>query len=152
MLLSGSAEGRIRVRGQRLLLKLCFLREGQRIKEFLRSECPLPIKMEQHSSKEPALYIDIIKHMVKTKGLKVSISQVMEFLKFIQKVCPWFAMEGTSLWLSHSGSKKETTKYHNSDWHPLQCLTVNHCIPLPRKCKKGPLCIRSTRSVIHWGK
>lgn len=51
---------------------------------------PLPVEMGQCGSKEPALYTDILKQMVKAKGLKVSTSEVMGILQFIRKVCPWF--------------------------------------------------------------
>lgn len=47
--------------------------EGQVIKELLRNECPVPTETEQCGSKELALYANIIKHMVKTKGLKTSL-------------------------------------------------------------------------------
>lgn len=55
------------------------------------------------------------KHIVKAKCLKVSTSQVIEFLQFIQEVCAWFPTVRTPL-LSHSRSEKEATRYHNSDW------------------------------------
>lgn len=73
--------------------------------------------MGQCGSKEPALYTDILKQMVKAKGLKVSTSQVMGILVYSESL-PLVPTEETPL-LSHSGSEKGAAKCHNSDWHTL---------------------------------
>lgn len=65
--------------------------------------------------------------------------------------------EGTPLILSYSGSKKEAAKYYNSDWPPLQCLTVNHSTRPPEKHKKESVAfadalVRPTSEANHWRK
>lgn len=51
--------------------------------------------MGQTESRERRLYADIIKHMLKSRGVKVSSNQLSRFLSFVQQCCPWFPEEGT---------------------------------------------------------
>ena len=51
--------------------------------------------MGNSESKERRLFIDIIVHMLRQRGIKVSGSQISRFLHFVQEQCPWFPEEGT---------------------------------------------------------
>lgn len=47
--------------------------------------------MGKPESKDIILYADIIKQLVKNKGLKVANNWTLGFLKFVLQFCPWFA-------------------------------------------------------------
>lgn len=47
--------------------------------------------MGKPESKDIILYADIIKQLVKNKGLKVANNWTLRFLKFVLQFCPWFA-------------------------------------------------------------
>lgn len=51
--------------------------------------------MGQSESKERRLFIQVLKSMLKGRGVKVSDHKLQEFLRFIQQCCPWFPEDGT---------------------------------------------------------
>uniref|UniRef100_UPI004038F55E endogenous retrovirus group K member 5 Gag polyprotein-like n=1 Tax=Callospermophilus lateralis TaxID=76772 RepID=UPI004038F55E len=51
--------------------------------------------MGNTESKERGLFIDIVKHLLRKKGVQVPTSQLQRFFHFIQECCPWFPEEGT---------------------------------------------------------
>ena len=51
--------------------------------------------MGNGESKERQLFIDIIKHLLMKRGIKVAKSTLSSFFSFVQEQCPWFPEEGT---------------------------------------------------------
>ncbi|XP_026956131.1 endogenous retrovirus group K member 5 Gag polyprotein-like, partial [Sagmatias obliquidens] len=51
--------------------------------------------MGHAESKERLLFIDIVKHMINGRGIKVTNKQLTQFFQFVQEQCPWFPEEGT---------------------------------------------------------
>ncbi|XP_045439531.1 endogenous retrovirus group K member 113 Gag polyprotein-like [Pipistrellus kuhlii] len=49
--------------------------------------------MGQGNSKE--LFVQVLKTMLRSRGTKVSSSQLHHFMQFVEEVCPWFPEEGT---------------------------------------------------------
>lgn len=49
--------------------------------------------MGQENSK--MLFTQVLKTMLRSRGAKVSTSQLRTFLQFVEEVCPWFPEEGT---------------------------------------------------------
>jgi hypothetical protein len=52
--------------------------------------------MGQTVSKERNLYVQMLKDMLKTRGRKVKLLQLIQFLDYVQGTCPWFPEEGTA--------------------------------------------------------
>ncbi|XP_069903029.1 endogenous retrovirus group K member 25 Env polyprotein-like [Globicephala melas] len=51
--------------------------------------------MGHAESKERLLFIDIVKHMINGRGIKVTNKQLTQFFQFVQEQCPWFPEQGT---------------------------------------------------------
>jgi hypothetical protein len=51
--------------------------------------------MGQGEFKDQELYIQALKDMLKIRGIRLRLSQVMQFLDFVQDTCLWFPEEGT---------------------------------------------------------
>ncbi len=51
--------------------------------------------MGHAESKERLLFIDIIKHMLHGRGIKVTSKQLTQFFQFVQEQCPWFPEQGS---------------------------------------------------------
>ena len=51
--------------------------------------------MDHNESKEHRLFIDIIKHMIEKRGIKVTSSQLARLLSFVETCCPWFPKDGS---------------------------------------------------------
>lgn len=51
--------------------------------------------MGNNESRERQIFIDVVKHMLQKRGVKVKRDNLQQFFKFIQEVCPWFPEEGT---------------------------------------------------------
>ena len=51
--------------------------------------------MGQSESRDREFFIDIIKHTLKKKCIKVNTSQLTDFLQFVQTVSPWFPERGS---------------------------------------------------------
>ena len=51
--------------------------------------------MGNGESKERQLFIDIIKHLLMKRGIKVSKSTLLSFFSFVQEQCPRFPEEDT---------------------------------------------------------
>ncbi|XP_073649462.1 endogenous retrovirus group K member 5 Gag polyprotein [Tursiops truncatus] len=51
--------------------------------------------MGHAESKERLLFIDIVKHMINGRGIKVTSKQLTQFFQFVQEQCPWFPEQGT---------------------------------------------------------
>jgi hypothetical protein len=50
--------------------------------------------MGQYESKDWELHIQALKGMLKIRGSRVRLLQLMQFLDFVQDTCPWFPEEG----------------------------------------------------------
>jgi hypothetical protein len=48
----------------------------------------------QGESEDRELYIQALKAMLKIRGSRVRLLQLMQFLDFVQDTCPWFPEEG----------------------------------------------------------
>lgn len=51
--------------------------------------------MGHAESKERLLFIDIIKHMLHGRGIKVTSKQLTQFFQFVQEQCLWFPEQGS---------------------------------------------------------
>jgi hypothetical protein len=51
--------------------------------------------MGQTGSKKRDPYVQMLKAMLKTRGIKVKSLQLVQFFYFVHYTCPWFPKEGT---------------------------------------------------------
>eukprot|EP00070_Physeter_catodon_P036307 XP_028343201.1 endogenous retrovirus group K member 5 Gag polyprotein-like [Physeter catodon] len=83
--------------------------------------------MGHTASKERQLFIDIIKHMLSVRGIKVTNNQLANFFSFIQEQCPWFPEEGTvnlETWIKIGDQLKTYYTLHGPEKVPVDTFAL----------------------------
>lgn len=77
-------------------------------------------------SKERRLFVDILKTMLRARGVKVSGAQITKFMCFVQDCCPWFPEEGTvnlETWQKVGKALKNYYTVHGPEKDPAETFS-----------------------------
>ena len=83
--------------------------------------------MGNGESKERQLFIDIIKHLLMKRGIKVAKSTLSSFFSFVQEQCPWLPEEGSvgmDTWHKVGETLKQYYSHHDPEDIPAETFSL----------------------------